>query len=248
MNNALDQQFELLKNSNDWQQAMIDKEAEAYRKFRPHAEKVKEIRKLMMQLCAFVEEQKVQLDEMGGVDFGALEKKIRNTSHECLGMLQEFYTYQPVREKLKAKMPAFSESKASFRHLTKEGKRASLNALKVKIVLSERKLIEFVEKKTGAMAMRDNNKFLPIVEAKSFHVKKGEFFEGKIRLLEYGGTSENMKIHVNGKEISHEDGLAKYQLPSDKKGKHSLTVSILVKNPVTNEAKSYKNIYEYEVI
>jgi len=92
------------------------------------------------------------------------------------------------------------------------------------------------------------DKFQVVSSPKKSYIIEGEKFETEVFLSASAGSSNTgVSIKVNGSRLPAKDGVAKYSTTTSSTGVKNYTATISVTNPVTNETKTYKNTFEYEV-
>ncbi|MFK8004929.1 MAG: GldM family protein [Saprospiraceae bacterium] len=83
---------------------------------------------------------------------------------------------------------------------------------------------------------------------KSF-IKKGENYEADIYLSSILNPfgDDNMTAIINGQTFPFRDGVAKYKVAANSMGDKKYNVQIKVKDPLTDEERSYEKPFEYKV-
>lgn len=90
--------------------------------------------------------------------------------------------------------------------------------------------------------------FEPVISAQKGYVIKGEKYQADVFLSAYStSASGNTRILVNGGSLPVKEGKASYETVPTTLGTKQYNVEIQVTNPLTNEVKSYKKTFEYEV-
>ncbi len=91
------------------------------------------------------------------------------------------------------------------------------------------------------------NAFQPAVSAEKSYIIQGEKYAADIFLSAYSTSASNINISVGGSSLPIKDGIARYETSPSGVGEKSYNVSISVKNPLTNEVKTYAKEFKYEV-
>ena len=91
------------------------------------------------------------------------------------------------------------------------------------------------------------NAFQPAVSADKSYIIQGEKYAADIFLSAYSTSASNINISVGGSSLPIKDGVAHYETAASGVGEKSYNVSISVKNPLTNEVKTYAKEFKYEV-
>ncbi len=90
--------------------------------------------------------------------------------------------------------------------------------------------------------------FEPVISASKGYIIRGETYEAEVFLSAYStSASGNTRIAVNGNNLSVKEGKATYTTRPTGIGTKQFNAEIFVTNPLTNETKSYKKTFEYEV-
>ncbi|MBP6184865.1 MAG: hypothetical protein KA479_07965 [Saprospiraceae bacterium] len=90
--------------------------------------------------------------------------------------------------------------------------------------------------------------FEPVVSASKGYVIKGEKYAADVFLSAFSTKAgDNTRILVNGSSLPVKDGKASYETGTSQIGTKKYSVEIQVINPLTQEVKSYKKEFEYEV-
>ena len=133
---------------------------------------------------------------------------------------------------LGATMPIFTK----FKNDIKASEAAVLNHLAEKVGVG------------GATVVLD--KFTVVSAPKKSYIIKGEKFETDVFLSASAGkdSQTGLSISVNGTNLRPDaDGVAKYSAAANQLGVKKYNASITVTDPVTEERKTYKKEFEYEV-
>lgn len=94
------------------------------------------------------------------------------------------------------------------------------------------------------------DKFTVVSAPKKSYIIKGEKFETDVFLSASAGkdSQTGLTISVNGRSLSPDaDGVAKYTETASAVGIKNYSAAITVTDPVTEEKKTYKKTFEYEV-
>jgi len=94
------------------------------------------------------------------------------------------------------------------------------------------------------------DRFTVSSNAKKSYIIKGEVFEAEVFLTASasGASNTGVSISINGARVPvDENGVATYSVKTSSIGPKKYTAAVTVTNPVTNEVKTYKNEFEYEV-
>jgi len=90
--------------------------------------------------------------------------------------------------------------------------------------------------------------FEPVTSASKGYVIKGEKYTADVFLSAYSTSSSgNTQILVNGSSLPVKEGKASYETTATRVGENKYNVEIRVTNPLTQEVKSYKKEFVYEV-
>lgn len=90
--------------------------------------------------------------------------------------------------------------------------------------------------------------FQPAVSAEKSYIISGEKYVADIFLSAYSTSAANsISVNVNGSGLPVKDGVAHYEVSASGVGEKSYNVAISVKNPLTNEVKTYSKEFKYEV-
>lgn len=90
--------------------------------------------------------------------------------------------------------------------------------------------------------------FEPVISASKGYVIRGEKYTADVFLSAYSTSSSgNTQILVNGSNLPVKEGKATYETTASRLGENKYSVEIRVTNPLTQEVKSYKKEFVYEV-
>lgn len=125
---------------------------------------------------------------------------------------------------------------------------ALLSSIQNRLYIARNKILAQLESEAEmATKYYEFREFVPIVYAKTSHLKLGDTYEAEVFAAAYS-QNPNMKTTVDGKEIPMKDGVAIYTVTPTSVGKKKALVKMFITNPFTRETKSYHQEFEYEVV
>lgn len=125
---------------------------------------------------------------------------------------------------------------------------ALLSSVQNRLMIARTRTTEHLANKAQMMTKKYTfREFVPIVYAKTSHLKLGDTYEAEVFAAAYY-RGPDMRATVNGKEIPVKDGVAIYTVTPTSVGKKKASVKMFIINPLTKEAKSFYQEFEYEVV
>lgn len=116
-------------------------------------------------------------------------------------------------------------------------------------LLLQRSLVVDIDQLTSGRTLNCFERYWPIVMSPKPYFRKNE--RNIVRLAVGSYTippAITAQIVVNGDTLNLEpDGTVKYELPTDKRGSHTISTEALVTNPLTGTVRSDPGSYTYEV-
>ena len=137
----------------------------------------------------------------------------------------------------------------NFNHMPLQAALPILNKFINDAKASEGEILNYLLKKVGTDESVVLDEFIVISSPKKSYIIKGETYETVLSLGAAASAKSGTKvsISVNGSPISIKDGKGKWSQTASGLGKKKYTAVARVTNPVTEETKTYKSEYEYEV-
>ena len=90
--------------------------------------------------------------------------------------------------------------------------------------------------------------FTPAVSADKSYIIQGEKYVADVFLSAYSTSAANsISITAGGQSLAVKDGVGRFETSASGVGEKTYNVSISVKNPLTNETKTYSKEFKYEV-
>ena len=115
---------------------------------------------------------------------------------------------------------------------------------------SESTMMNYLANKVGLVKDVKLDQFNVTASPKKSYIIKGEPYEAEVFLTAFASESSEtgISINVGGRNLPiNSEGKAFYKTTPNSLGEKKYTASITVTNPVTNEKKTYKNDFSYEV-
>ena len=91
------------------------------------------------------------------------------------------------------------------------------------------------------------DEYMAVVSADKSYVIRGEEISADIFLSAFSSTADNITVKVDGKRLNVRDGKALFKIRPNEIGKKSFDAVVEIKDPITNEIKSYRKKFIYEV-
>jgi hypothetical protein len=125
---------------------------------------------------------------------------------------------------------------------------ALLSSIQNRLYIARTRTLEQLAYKIEILSRdRDFKEFVPIVYAKTSHLKLGDTYEVEVFLAIYA-RHPGIRATVNGKEIPVKDGIAIYTVTPTSIGKKKAMVIMSITNPLTKKTQKVKSTFEYEVV
>jgi hypothetical protein len=125
---------------------------------------------------------------------------------------------------------------------------ALLSSIQNRLYIARTRTMEHLANKAQMIAPKQEfREFVPIVYAKTSHLKLGDTYEAEVFAAAYY-RDPDMKATVDGKEISVKDGVAIYTVTPTSVGKKKASVKMFITNTLTKKTSSYYREFEYEVV
>jgi gliding motility-associated protein GldM len=108
-------------------------------------------------------------------------------------------------------------------------------------------VLNYCAQKVGGTELKFDA-FEPVAAAEKAYVIAGEKYVADVFLSAYSTSAQGgVSISAGGQSLPVKDGKGRYEVTASGLGEKSYSVNINVKNPLTNEVKTYTKEFKYEV-
>ncbi len=265
----------LAKKSNNMLLKEMQHQAEAYPQFVEYAEKAEKVRELCAEFDLHIDQLKeIVIVESGGRDESGFVKNIRNKDvttrlfvnesrgdllRDKIGQLRDSLVQiidesermeLALRIPLKVKeIPENSDKKTwaeyNFYQMPVAAVLPILSKFQNDAKLSETVLMNHFANKISVKPVYDE--YEAIISADKSYLTLGEQINTEVFLGAYSSTTDNIFIKINGQNVPVRNGKAVYSATPESIGKKELETVITIRNPLTEEVKSYRKKFVYEV-
>lgn len=275
MDESISESNTLVYESNNMLLKEMQQQAEAYPQFKSFANNAEKAQQWCVEFDNYLHELKnLIIEQSGGLDETGQVKNIRNKDVATRLMVNESKglelkgKIQSLRDSLlsvldeeelagiteriplKIKPVPESSEKSSwaayhFYQMPVAAVLPILSKFQNDAKLSETVILNHFANKISVKPVFDE--YEAIISADRSYLTVGEEISADIFLGAYSSTTDNIFIKINGQNVPVKNGKAKFEALANSIGKKDLNAVITIRNPLTNEVKSYKKSFHYEV-
>ena len=184
----------------------------------------------------------------------ALKTKVLEARADLLNLVDEEVLKSSMSETIPLninEVPADSEkenwAQFTFQQMPVAAVLPLLTKMQNDMKVSETAVLNFLFKKISENSAIILDAYQPVVSANAGYIIKGEPYEAEIFLGAYSTTTDNIFVDVDGRSYPVRDGKATFKTQPGTIGTKNHQLSIRVKDPMTDEVKTYKKQFSYEV-
>lgn len=260
----------LNKNHNNWLKEVIDGRIKEYPRSRENGPKAVRLQEWREEIVVLVDSINQKLNNACDYttetkDFEQLSKRrcvnhfvsnnvklIDTLHHKLRATRQEMIALFDKKEQQlwSDRLPQIEANQERFDNLSVAEFRLLLHEYIYTVQHWEGRLLIHLFNKVETIAQSEKTKIQYTIHQFQERnvIALGETYTANIFPIGYVANMDSaMAIMLNNKALEIKNGLAKYQLPTAKKGTHNLAVAIGIKNPWTGEMKTYKKDFKYLV-
>ena len=252
----------------------INEQSAAYSQFEPYRVKAEEAQSLTKVFVGQVQDLRTLLiDAAGGLDENnlpkrktdkdittrlivnekrgiALQQSIEGVRSKLLSLIEEEADRAELAEQLPLKIDQPKTEKSwveqNFFQMPVAAILPLLRKFENDAKISEAVVLNYFLSKMGS-AFYKPDAFIPVISANKSYVIKGEEYTGEIVLAAYSTTADNLSVFVDGRPLNVVDGKAVFSERPSSIGRRSHKMRIDLKDPLTEEVKSFEQSFAYQV-
>ena len=277
LDNSISESNSIVANSNQKLLAAIAQQSDAYVQYKPFLEKAEKVKSISSQFFDYVENIKEELikttggldennlpvgmkdkntttrlliDEGRGAD---LEKEVLKIKSELLDLIEEEANRTLLQQSIPLginEVPASSDKKTwaefSFYQMPVAAVLPLLTKLQNDIKITETSILNYFYNKISEDPIV-LDAYEAVVAADKGYVIRGDEFTAELFLGAYSSTADNIFVKVDGRNYPVRNGKATFKIKPNSIGKKEHDLVIGIRNPVSNEVKTYRKKILYEV-